>query len=225
MSFRYTIFYYFILITKIYSFFTQIYLHICNLTYSTFKDFKKNYQISQEVVKFPYNGNFENNYNEMLSEKFCCCTVKIRKKIVERIKWSIFYLEVSVSVVNGVIPCQSIGLPIPSQTPAIMRSIHSNADLSKQTIIAQVIQQIPAKIDFTQKEMNELYYHSLECKNNSLSQEELITKITNLRGGSFVDVTAIIASIIILVNKANGFQPNPHVNGPRYFQWLYGNNY
>ena len=104
-----------------------------------------------------------------------------------------------------------------------MRSIHSNTDLSKQAIIAQVIQQMPAEIDFTQKEMNELYYLSVECKNNSLSQEELITKITNLRGGSFVDVAAglaIIAAIIILANNANGFQRNPHVNVPPHLQWL-----
>ena len=189
---------------------------------------RKNYKIYQEVFKFPYNGNFEKNDNEMFSEKFCCCTIKIRKKIIKGIKWSIFYLEVSVSVANGVIPSRSIGLPIPSQTPAIMRSIHSNADLSKQAIIAQVIQQMPAEIDFTQKEMNELYYLSVECKNNSLSQEELITKITNLRSGSFVDVAAglgIIAAIIILANNANGFQPNPHVNVPPHLQWLYGNNY
>ena len=189
---------------------------------------RKNYKISQEVFKFPYNGNFEKNDNEMFSEKFCCCTIKIRKKIIKGIKWSIFYLEVSVSVANGVIPSQAIGLVIPPQTPAIMRSIHSNADLSKQAIIAQVIQQMPAEIDFTQKEMNELYYLSVECKNNSLSQEELITKITNLKGGSFVDVAAglaIIAAIIILANNANGFQPNPHVNVPPHLQWLYGNNY
>ena len=189
---------------------------------------RKNYKISQEVFKFPYNGNFEKNDNEMFSEKFCCCTIKIRKKIIKGIKWSIFYLEVSVSVANGVIPSQAIGLTIPPQTPAIMRSIHSNADLSKQAIIAQVIQQMPAEIDFTQKEMNELYHLSVECKNNSLSQEELITKITNLRGGSFVDVVAglaIIAAIIILANNANGFQPNPHVNVPPHLQWLYGNNY
>ena len=137
-------------------------------------------------------------------------------------------LQVSVSVANGVIPSQAIGFAIPTQTPAIMRSIHSNADLSKQAIIAQVIQQMPAEIDFTQKEMNELYYLSVECKNNSLSQEELITKITNLRGGTFVDVAAglaIIAAIIIRANNANGFQPNPHVNVPPHLQWLYGNNY
>ena len=189
---------------------------------------RKNYKISQEVFKFPYNGNFEKNANEMFSEKFCCCTIKIRKKIIKGIKSSIFYLKVSLSVANGVIPSQAIGLPIPPQTPAIMRSIHLNADLSKQAIIAQVIQQMPAEIDFTQKEMNELYYLSVECKNNFLSQEELITKITNLRGGSFVDVAAglaIIAAIIILANNANGFQPNPHVNVPPHLQWLYGNNY
>lgn len=119
----------------------------------------------------------------MFTEKFCCCTIKVRKKIIKGIKWSIFYLEVSFSVANGVIPSQAIGLTIPTQTPAIMRSIHLNADLSKQAIIGQVIQQMSAKIDFTQKEMNELYHLSVECKNNSLSQKELITKITNLRGG------------------------------------------
>src|SRR5210317_1734266 len=117
---------------------------------------RKNYKISQKVFEFPYNGNFEKNDNEMFSEKFCCCTIKIRKKIIKGIKWSIFYLEVSLSVANVVIRSQAIGLPIPPQTPAIMRSIHSNADLSKQAIIAQVIQQMPAEIDFTQKEMNEL---------------------------------------------------------------------
>lgn len=100
----------------------------------------KNSNISREVFKFPYNGNFEENENEMFSEEFCSSTIKIRKKIRKRIKWSIFYLEVSVRVANGVIPSQAIGLPIPTQTPAIMRSIHSNADLSKQVIIAQVIQ-------------------------------------------------------------------------------------
>jgi len=84
-----------------------------------------------------------------------------------------------------------------------MRSIHSNADLSKQAIIAQVIQQMPAEIDFT--------------------QEELITKITNLKGGSFVDVAAglsIIAAIIILANNANGFQTNPHVSVPPHLREL-----
>lgn len=87
---------------------------------------------------------------------------------------------------------------------------------------------MPAEIDFTQKEMNELYHLSVECKNNSLRQDELITKITNLRGGSFVDVAAglaIIAAIIILANNANGFQPNPHAIVPPHLQWLYGNNY
>jgi len=189
---------------------------------------RKNYKISREVFKFPYNGNFEKNDNEMFSEKFCCCTIKVRKKIIKGIKWSIFYLEVSVSVANGIIPSQAIGLTIPPQTTAIMRSIHSNANLSKQAIIAQVIQQMPAEINFTQKEMNELYHLSVECKNNSLSQEELITKITNLRSGAFVDVAAglaIIAAIIILANNANAFQPNPHVNVPPHLQWLYGNNY
>ena len=65
------------------------------------------------MFKFPYNENFEKNDNEMFSEKFCCCTIKIRKKIIKGIKWSIFYLKVSVSVASEVIPSQVIGLIIP----------------------------------------------------------------------------------------------------------------
>ena len=187
------------------------------------------YKVSVEVFKYPYYGKSVES-EKFLSEKICCITTKICKKIIKGIKWSLFCLEVSVSVANGVTPSQAIGLPIIPTThnPVLIRSIHSNADLSKQAIIAQVIQQMPAEIDFNQKEMNELYHLSVECKNNSLSQEELITKITNLRGGSFVDVAAglaIIAAIIILANNANGFQPNPQVNVPPHLQWLYGNNY
>lgn len=84
---------------------------------------------------------------------------------------------------------------------------------------------MPAEIGFTQKEMNELYHLSVEWKNNYLSQEELITKITNLRDDYFVDVAAglgIIAAIIILANNANGFQPNLYLVVPPHLQWLYG---
>ena len=186
------------------------------------------YIVSIEVQKYPYCGRTDET-EDYLSEKICCYTIKIRKKIIKKAKWLIVYGDFVLRLTNGIVPSQAIGLAIPPQTPAIMNyEIYSNADLSKQAIIAQVIQQMPAEIDFTQKEMNELYHLSVECKNNSLSQEELITKITNLRGGSFVDVAAglaIIAAIIILANNANGFQPNPQVNVPPHLQWLYGNNY
>jgi hypothetical protein len=129
---------------------------------------------------------------------------------------------------NGIVPSQAIGLAIPPQTPVIMRSIHSNADLSKQAIIAQVIQQMPTEIDFTEKEIDQLYNLSIECRNNSLSKEQLITKINNLRGGYFIDIVAalgIIGAIIILSTNDWGlaFQLNPHVNVPPHLQWLYGN--
>lgn len=80
---------------------------------------------------------------------------------------------------------------------------------------------MPTEIGFNQKKMNELYYLLIGWKNNSLSQEELITKIRNLRGSSFVDVAAglrIVTTIIILANDANGFQLNPHVNVPPHIQ-------
>ena len=172
--------------------------------------------ISIEVQKYSYCGRTDET-EYYLSEK-----------IIKKAKWLIVSGDFILRLTNGIVPDKAIGLVIPTQTPAIMRSIHSNANLSKQAIIVQFIQQMPAENDFTQEEMNQLYHLSVECKNNSLSQEELITKITNLKGGSFVDVDvaaalAIIAAIIILANNANGFQPNPYVNVPPHLQWLYGN--
>ena len=41
---------------------------------------------------------------------------------------------------------------------------------------------MPAEIDFTEREIDQLYNLSIECRNNSLSQEELINKISKLRG-------------------------------------------
>ena len=49
---------------------------------------------------------------------------------------------------------------------------------------------MPAEIDFTEREIDQLYNLGIEWRNNSLSQEELITKISNLRGGSFIDVVS-----------------------------------
>ena len=129
---------------------------------------------------------------------------------------------------NGVVPSQAIGLAIPTQTPAIMRSSHSNVGLSKKAIIAQVIKEMPAEIDFTEREIDQLYHLGIEWRNNSLSQEELITKISNLRGGSFIDVVAalgLIGAMIILSTNDWGlaFQPNPNGIIPPHLQWLYGN--
>ena len=66
-----------------------------------------------------------------------------------------------------------------------------------------------------------MYNLSIECKNNSLSKEELITKIINLNGGS-IDIVAslgLISGIIILLINDWGlaFQPNPHLTVPPDF--------
>ena len=87
---------------------------------------------------------------------------------------------------------------------------------------------MPGEIDFTEKEIDQLYNLSIECRNNSLSKEQLITKISNLRGGSFIDIVAalgIIGAIIILSTNDWGlaFQPNPNGIVPPHLQWFYGN--
>lgn len=88
-----------------------------------------------------------------------------------------------------------------------MGSVHSNVGLSKKVIIAQVIKNMPTEISFTEKKIDQLYNFSVECRNNSLTKDQLISKISNLRGGSFIDVAACLEIIsAILVYSSSAFQ-------------------
>ena len=44
----------------------------------------KKYVISREIFKYPYSGKLIES-EEFLSEKTCCCTIKIRKKIIKKV--------------------------------------------------------------------------------------------------------------------------------------------
>ena len=83
------------------------------------------YIVSIEVQKYPYCGRTDET-EDYLSEKICCYTIKIRKKIIKKAKWLIVYGDFVLRLTNGIVPSQVIGLVIPTQTRVI---IHSNADL------------------------------------------------------------------------------------------------
>lgn len=116
-----------------------------------------------------------------------------------------------------------------------MRSIHSNAGLSKKAIIAQVLQDIPAKIVFTKREMYQFYDLSMKIRNLSITQEEFqqefsitINKIKTLRAGDFVEDVVIVASVVCVVGiiivainpPVSGFQPNTRtIIPPRILIW------
>lgn len=72
---------------------------------------------------------------KILLEKICCHTIKIRKKFSKKAKWLIVYGGFVLHFTNGVVPFQAIKLTISTQTPGIMKSIHSNVGLSRKTII------------------------------------------------------------------------------------------
>ena len=147
---------------------------------------KNLYIVSIEVQKYPYCGRPDES-EDYLSEKICRYTIKIRKKIVRKGKRVVVYGYLILSLGNGLAPTQAIGLPILPTNLPIMRSMRSDIDLSKKVIIGQVIKGMPDEIVFTEREMDQLYDLSVECINNSISQNELITRLTNLRGGKFVD--------------------------------------
>ena len=97
----------------------------------------KKHVLSIETYKYPYCGTLDDTEN-YLSNKICCYTIRTRKKIIKKAKWLIVYGDFILSLTNGVVPSQAIGLPISPQTPLIMRFIHSNVGFSKKAIIAQV---------------------------------------------------------------------------------------
>lgn len=121
------------------------------------------------MYKYPYCAKLDDT-EDYLSDKVCRGTIKIWKKIVRKTKRVFVYVQLILPLGNGLAPTQAIGLPILPNTPAIMKFSHSNVGLSN----AQVIKEMPAEIDFTEREIDQLYNLGIEWRNNSLSQEELL---------------------------------------------------
>jgi hypothetical protein len=67
-----------------------------------------------------------------------------------------------------------------------MRPIHSDADLWEKVRIAPVMDNMPDRVVFSEKQIEQLYDLAVKCRNNSTSKRELITK---LRGGDIQDLS------------------------------------
>ena len=115
-----------------------------------------------------------------LSRKYKIFSIWVYKKIIKKTKWLVVYGDFILSLTNNVVPSQPIGLPIFPTTLAIMRSIHSDADLLKKVIIARVSNNRPDKMYFTKKQIDPFYDVVVKFRNNFLTKEKLITK---LKGG------------------------------------------
>ena len=123
---------------------------------------KKQYKISKEFYKFPYNKNYRQN----LVLQIVFFAAKICKKITTTTKSNELYLKINT---GAIVPAQVISLTASPQTSAIIKSVQSNADLLKQAVIFQIIKEMLAKFDFTPAEFDKLYFFSVKCENNSLS--------------------------------------------------------
>ena len=184
----------------------------------------KNYTISLEVFKFPLYGNFETNDNEMFSEKFCCYA----KKVIKGIKWAIFYVEVSFTLANGVIPSQAIGLPIFSTTAPITKSMNFNDNLSAKPKIAPFIINRSDKIIYQEIAAEEVDSIISRFLRGEIDKDEF-DLIFQLQGGDGLTDIAAIIGFVILVNWLNSLsgvesfqvQPLPHMDP---FDWLQGSS-
>ena len=96
----------------------------------------KNYVISVEVLKYPYCGKSIES-EEFVSEKICCSSIRVQKKIFKKARWLVVYGDFILRLTNGAVPSQQISLLILHATPSIIRSIHSDTGLSKKVIIAR----------------------------------------------------------------------------------------
>ena len=186
----------------------------------------KNYISSVELLKYPYCGTSEDT-EDYLSNKICSLTIKTRKNIIKKTKYFIFYGDCILRLTTGVVPSQAIGLPILPTTRPVMESRYSNINLSKKALIAQISRELPTEMDFTEKEIDQFYNFSIEYINNELSQDELISKINNLRGGSLIDRAKYLVWLGLLIKKIDeilAFQPNANQIIPPHLEWLYGNH-
>ena len=61
------------------------------------------YIVSIEVQKYPYCGRTDET-EDYLSEKICCYTIKIRKKIIKKAKWLIVSGDFVLRFTNGIVP-------------------------------------------------------------------------------------------------------------------------
>lgn len=159
----------------------------------------------------------------MFSEKFCCCTIKIRKKVIRGIKWSIFYLDVSLSVSNGVIPSKAIGLSVfPTSAP----KLRCTQSISEKVKIAPVIHNIADKVMYTELEIYELQQSVFNQFKKGDDGQNVMNRLR--AGGMDFETTFAIAltaaiAYMMYVNGVESFQP-VHRYPPRIGEWGNVNN-
>ena len=141
------------------------------------------------------------------SEKMCCYAIKVRKKSV---KYTVLlYIRlISVSgLLSPVLVSQQLGLPVlyRPNLEIIRESSHSNFGLSKHQIISCILQNMPNEGNFTESEVEQLFNLAMEYGNNSIDKTELINRITNLRGGKFIDLVSAIGLISMIAETIDEY--------------------
>ena len=178
---------------------------------------RKNYKISHKVFKFPYNANYENNNNKMLSEQFCCYAIKIRKKIKKGIGQGVFYVEFSTILANAI--SQSVTLPL---FPTLLPKIRVNEPFEKVKC-APIIENRANKVTYIDSEIDELQQLVLNKFKKGYDVQEVINM---LRAGVMDHETAVVIAIAavalymmyVSINKVEGFHPADH-HRPRIGDW------
>ena len=151
---------------------------------------------------------------------------RARAKTCGFFKRLFYFSPMFLSLGADIMPRQAVGLPITTiSRPALQ---NRGSSLSKEIVINSLIDNRQSS-SFSKIEMDCLRQLGLEYKNNSLTEEELIHKIANLRGGGYVNIIAALAIIgailILLMNDIDiSVVSNPFEYQSEYVDTSFKNN-
>ena len=147
--------------------------------------------ISREVTKFPYCGTIDEE-KLFFSEKLCNINIK-----TFMLAWH--YTILFLALTSSLSPVQAIGLPVALPTPVTL--VRPTKRTSKNFVMANLSNCKESKL-FNSKELDQLYQLGINFKHSSIDENQLLDRIAQLRGGSYVNVIAalvIIGVILVLI--------------------------
>ena len=144
--------------------------------------------ISKVVYQYPYNG-MKDDKRSYLSERICTSLKKLPEKSSEILIRSFEGCQLYISL-------KMVGLPLLKQKDL---DLFLNQKPMTRIEIVQNVKREKISNYFTTEEIEYFVNCGIELNSNRLNEHELITKLTNLRGGDGVNIAAALAIIGVIL--------------------------
>ena len=120
---------------------------------------------------------------------------RIAKRLIEKTIYSLQLFQVAISIHQT--PHRVIGFFGPLPKPNIQVERISSQSFSKAKIVSAIGKHKFAQ-NFDQQEIEEFYSYAEQLANNSITKEQLINRLSQLRGGE-LNVPAVLAVIAVIM--------------------------